>query len=52
MSPSFLQLFPKSPKCVCSSEVIQVTHKKLDKRNKLKEASKKIFESLDLANCF
>lgn len=31
----FLQLLSKSPKCVCDLEVIQVTHKKLDKRNKL-----------------
>lgn len=48
----FLLLFSKSPKCVCDSEVIQVTHKKLDKRNKLKGTNKKILESLDFANCF
>lgn len=47
----FLQLFSKSPKCVCDSEVIPVIHKKLDKRNKLKEAKKKVCESLGLANC-
>lgn len=38
----FLQLFSKSSESVYDSKVIQVTHKKLDKRSKLKETNKDI----------